>query len=379
MLTRVTFLLAKDPAREQGGDLATSRVVMRLAADAFNVSAICLAAEGGTHRYDLGPGIDMVKVPKPPVAPPRLMFKSARSRRSLVHERFDVDGLLPAIEASDADVFVAEHSYMAETFLRSTRRGDARLIINTINTESQVWKATRGWLGRLECPRILRDEVRVARAAHAVGTYDAEEAEFYRDNGVPAARWIDLTIPPQQQIDIAATAPRLVFFGVRDWPPNQEAFLKSLELWPRISAGIPGAELMIAGAKKPGSRDPQYPPGVHDVGFVPDLGEFLSTCRALMAPIKTGGGVRAKLLDAASRGLPVVATTPAIGSHGELLNLAARDADDDFVDQCRRFLLDRSVAAAAGRELYEINRLHWEHGRPRQSIENLLGAAAQVI
>jgi hypothetical protein len=75
----------------------------------------------------------------------------------------------------------------------------------------------------------------------------------------------------------------------------------------------------------------------------------------------------------------VVATTPAIGSHGELLNLVASDADDDFVDQCRRFLLDSSAAAAAGRELYEINRLHWEQGRPRQSIEGLLGAAAQVI
>jgi glycosyltransferase involved in cell wall biosynthesis len=350
-----------------------------LAADVFDVSAICLAAEGGTHRYDLGPGIDLVKVPKPPVAPPRLMLKSARSRRSLVHERFDVDALLPAIEASDADVFVAEHSYMAETFLRSTRRDDARLIINTINTESQVWKATRGWLGRLECPRILRDEVRVARAADAVGTYDADEAQFYRDHGVPAARWIDLTFPAQQQFDIASTPPRLVFFGVRDWPPNQEAFLRSLELWPRISAGIPGAELCIAGAKKPGARDPEYPSGVHDVGFVPDLPEFLSTCRGLMAPIKTGGGVRAKLLDAASRGLPVVATTPAIGSHGPLLHLAAHDDDDDFVEECRRFLLDSSAAAAAGQELYEHNRLHWEQGRPRRSIEKLLGAAAHVI
>ncbi|MDT4998501.1 MAG: polysaccharide biosynthesis protein PslH, partial [Mycobacterium sp.] len=110
-----------------------------------------------------------------------------------------------------------------------------------------------------------------------------------------------------------------------------------------------------------------------------DLAEFLSTCRALMAPIKTGGGVRAKLLDAASRGLPVVATTPALGSHGPLLNLAAHDDDDDFVDQCRRFLVDRSAAAAAGRELFAVNRLHWEQERPRQSIEDLLGAAAQVI
>jgi hypothetical protein len=41
--------------------------------------------------------------------------------------------------------------------------------------------------------------------------------------------------------------------------------------------------------------------------------------------------------------------------------------------------VDRSAAAAAGRELYEVNRLHWEQGRPRQSIEDLLGATAQVI
>jgi len=55
------------------------------------------------------------------------------------------------------------------------------------------------------------------------------------------------------------------------------------------------------------------------------------------------------------------------------------DDDDDFVDQCRRFLVDRSAAATAGRELFEVNRLHWEQERPRQSIEDLLGAAAQVI
>jgi hypothetical protein len=61
------------------------------------------------------------------------------------------------------------------------------------------------------------------------------------------------------------------------------------------------------------------------------------------------------------------------------LHLATHDDDDDFVDECRRFLLDSSAAAAAGQELYEHNRLHWAQGCPRQSIEDLLGAAAHVI
>ena len=377
-MTRVMFLLSKDPVHEQGGDLATSRVMMQLAASTFDVSAICLARED--HRDgELPAGCRaLVRVPKKAVVPARLLLGSIRSRRSLVHERFDVDPLLTAIDASDADLYVAEHSYMAETFLRSRHRGRRPLIVNTINTESQVWLATRGLLGRLQAPHILRDELRVARAADAVGTYDAEEAAFYRSHGVPAARWIELSFPPEPQLDISATGRRLVFVGRRDWPPNQEGFVKSLELWPRISAGIPDAELWVVGAKNPGARDPAYPDGVRDVGFVPDLAGFLSTCRALLAPIKTGGGVRAKLLDAASRGLPVVGSTAAIGSHGPLFDLPGYDDDEALVQRCRALLLDRSVAASAGNDLYECNRRHWRGGGPRRSVEGLLNPGSRV-
>jgi glycosyltransferase involved in cell wall biosynthesis len=370
--------LSKDPETERGGDLDTSRAVMRLAAEVFEVSAVCLSSEEpGTSVVDLVPGgLTLTRVRKPPMVPHRLLIAAARSRRSIVHTRFDVDALLPAIDACDADVFVAEHSYMAETFLRSMHFGAKRLIINTINTESQVWRASRGVLGTLLWRSILRDELRVARAADAVGTYDADEAEFYRRHGVLDARWIDLTAPPAAQLDIAASAPRLVCLGRRDWPPNQEAFLEALRLWPRIAAGLPEAELCVVGSKKPGTADPVYPPGVRDLGFVDDLDEFLGTCRALMAPVRTGGGLRAKLLDAASRGLPVIATSAAIGSLGQLFELPAHDTDEDFVATCRRYLLDSAAAAAEGTRLFEQNREHWALGRPERSVQQLINAAS---
>lgn len=373
-MTKVTFLLSKDPTLEHGGDLGTSRIVIRLAAEAFDVSAICLSSQAGSTVLDLLPGeLDVIRVAKPRVDRARIVVRSLRSRRSLVHTRFDIDDLLPVIEECDADIFVAEHSYMAETYLRSAQRERQRLVVNTINPESSVWLANRGLLGRMEYGRLLRDELRVGRAAVAVGTYGEDEAEFYRSHGVPAARWIELTYPPADQLDIGATPRRLVFLGVRDWPPNQEAFLHALKLWPRIADGIPDAELCIAGAKKPGQADPVYPPAVRDLGLVDDLPAFLASCRALMAPVKTGGGVRAKLLEAVSRGLPVVATTPAIGSLGRLFDLPAYDDDDAFVEQCRRFLLDPASAVAAGSRLYELNRQHWAQGGPQRSIEKLLG------
>jgi polysaccharide biosynthesis protein PslH len=373
-MTKVTFVLGKDPATQQAGDIELSRVMMRLAAEAFDVSCICLSHESpGTTMTDVVEGgLPLTRVPKGPVRPARLLVDSLLQRRSIVHVRFDIDELLTAIENSDADVFVVEHSYMAETFLRSARFGKAGLVINTINTESQVWLATRGLLGRIEAPRLLRDEIRTGRAADAVGCYEIEEAEMYRQNGVQNARFMNLTLPPIPQADVSSTPRRLVFMGGRDWPPNQEGFLYALRLWPRISAGIPDAELYVAGAKKTGAKDPVYPDGVRDFGFVEDLTAFLGGCRALVAPIKTGGGVRVKLLDSMRMGLPIVGTGPAVGSLKVLFELPTFDDEESFVAECRRFLLDRDAAVKAGNKLYELNTEHWRQRHPHRAAEELL-------
>jgi glycosyltransferase involved in cell wall biosynthesis len=373
-MPKATFLLSKDPVTERAGDVELGRLMMRLAADSHEVSAVCLSTETGPA--ELPGGIPVVRIPKPKIRPTQLLAGAVRTRRSLVHVRFDIDPLVGVIDATDSDVFVAEHSYMAESFLRSNKFRAAALIVNTNVSEALVWRATRGALGRLEALRLRRDELRVARAADAIGTYDEPDAAFYRANGVPRARWLDLTLPPVEQVDVSASPPRLVFMGLRDWPPNQEAFLYALRLWPRIAAGIPDAELCVIGKKKPGAADPVYPDGVRDLGFVEDLPQFLGTCRAMVAPIKTGGGVRVKILDSLRMGLPVVGTSAAIGDLGPLFGLETFDEDQGFVDACRRFLLDQQAAAEAGNRLYDINRRRWEERRPHHAVEALLRADA---
>jgi polysaccharide biosynthesis protein PslH len=171
---------------------------------------------------------------------------------------------------------------------------------------------------------------------------------------------------------VAGTAKRLVLMGTRDWPPNQEAFLWALRLWPRIAAGIDGAELCVIGAKKSGAAEEPLPTGVRDLGFVDDLPGFLASCRAMIAPIKTGGGVRVKLLDAIRMGLPVVGTRAAIGSLDRVFDLHAHDDDDAFVAECRRLLTDVDAAVTAGRALYEANRAYWLAEQGRREVASLL-------
>lgn len=370
---RVAFLLSKDPVADHGGDVELSRLVMELAAESFEVCAICLSHESpGVADFE---GMPLVRVDKSGVRPGRLLADVVRTGRSLVHARFDNDALVAAIEATDADIYVAEHSYMAESFMRSKAFGRARLVVNTHVSESLVWRATRGLLGRLQVGRLLRDELRVARAADAVGTFDAQEAEFYRAHGARDARWMDITLPPAAQVAVADTPRRLVLMGTRDWPPNQEAFEEALRLWPRIAEGVDGAELCVIGAKAAKAPEPNYPAGVRDLGFVDDLSGFLGGCRAMIAPIRTGGGVRVKILDAARMGLPVVGTTAAVGSLGPLLDLGVYDGDDAFVEQCRKYLLDKDFAVRAGEALYGRNRGYWLDRRPHRAVAELLGGS----
>ena len=367
---KAVFMLSKDPEHESTGDLTMASLVIELARESYDVGVICLSG----HADTASPGV--VRVPKTAPAAADVLRDSLRRRRSLVHSRFLSDPLIRAVERSDADVFVADHSYMAEGFLASARaherrKGDSILAVNTVVSETLVWRATRGLLGLADARRIVRDELRVARNAYSVGTYDAEEAQFYLDHGVRRVRWLDLTLPPEKQVDLGDSGPRLVFLGDRKWAPNQEAFETLLDWWPDIARGIDGAELCIVGSPGPGAA-PLLPEGVRDLGFVDDLDGFLESCRAMVAPIRTGGGVRVKILDAASRGMPVVGTPAAVGSLANLFQLPAHEDKATFVDRCRRYLLDRAAAVADGRALYELNTERWVDGAPHRAVQNWL-------
>ncbi len=363
-MTTATFLLSKDPDTTHGGDLTLSRLLMKLAAESLQVDVLCLSEDPSTAS----PAVR--KVLKPEVSLRSIALRSIRTGRSLVHARFDVDEFVAAIDELDSDLFVADHSYMAEPYLRSGQ-SPTKLVVNTVISESLVWGSTRGIVGRLDKPRIRRDELRVARAARTVGTYDEDEARDYRGRGVRNVHWLDVTLPPAAPVDVASTGPRLLFLGDRTWPPNQEGFELLMQWWPAIAAGIPGAELFVVG-KRSGALRTDLPDGVHDVGFADDLDALVSSCRGLVAPILTGGGVRVKILDSASRGLPVVGTTPAVGSLAPVFGLQTLDDKDGFVAAARRLLLDRAAAAAEGRRLHDANAQRWELRTPHSIVENWL-------
>jgi hypothetical protein len=97
-MTKVSFLLSKDPATAHGGDAEIGRVVMRLAAHDFDVSAIALSDVDGSMSADVIPGgLPLTQVRKPEIDKVSLLRNAVSKRRSLVHVRFDADAVVAAI------------------------------------------------------------------------------------------------------------------------------------------------------------------------------------------------------------------------------------------------------------------------------------------
>jgi len=109
----------------------------------------------------------------------------------------------------------------------------------------------------------------------------------------------------------------LLFVGGFRHPPNTDAVLwYAKEILPRIRTGLPGVKSYVVGADPPATIRSLATHDLVIAGFVPDLTPYLEGCRVSISPLRYGAGVKGKVNQAMSFGLPVVATTPSIeGMH----------------------------------------------------------------
>ena len=119
----------------------------------------------------------------------------------------------------------------------------------------------------------------------------------------------------------------MLFLGSFRHGPNRIALEWFVDhVLPRIVARRPEARLVVVGSDVP----PQHPyadraPAIEIRGFVEDVREPLARYAVFVCPVRTGSGVRVKLLEAFSSGIPVVST--GIGAEG----LARKDGEICFL------------------------------------------------
>lgn len=138
---------------------------------------------------------------------------------------------------------------------------------------------------------------------------DVIELERSAPSAVLAVMENAAAMVPQRPPCRTPSRPTLLFVGALGYGPNHEALTWFLcRVWPRL-ARIAGLRLEIVGAaasdelKRLARRR-----GVRLHGFRADLAPFYRRASVVVAPLRAGAGTRIKIIEAAGRGVPVVAT-----------------------------------------------------------------------
>ena len=103
----------------------------------------------------------------------------------------------------------------------------------------------------------------------------------------------------------------ICFVGSMQYIPNSEAAIYfATKVFPLIKKEIPDAKFKIIGAnpRKELFTATQNIDGIQVTGRVDDVRKYMKNCKVSVCPVKIAGGIQNKILEAMSRGFPVVTT-----------------------------------------------------------------------
>ncbi|NDJ85480.1 MAG: glycosyltransferase [Chloroflexi bacterium] len=149
---------------------------------------------------------------------------------------------------------------------------------------------------------------------------------------------------------------KAIYVGDYKYFPNADAARYFIEsIMPHIRAECPEFELVLVGkdptpAMVAAGKDPNS--GVIVTGLVDDLRPYLTEATVFVCPIRSGSGIRNKLMEAAACELPVVTTT--IGSEGlnpiDGEHMLLADTPEDFANAVLRVINDTALAERLARQ-----------------------------
>ena len=154
----------------------------------------------------------------------------------------------------------------------------------------------------------------------------------------------------------------LVFVGGFKHEPNVDAMLYFCgEVMPLITAAHPQARLKIIGSNPPQAIQALASESVEVLGYVPETAPYLENAYISVAPLRYGGGMKGKVGEAMSYGLPVVTTT--FGAEGFGLqpgkDLLVGETAEGFAAQVIALLDDADLYSRVARCGYEFIECHY--------------------
>jgi glycosyltransferase involved in cell wall biosynthesis len=197
----------------------------------------------------------------------------------------------------------------------------------------------------IETKRIKRYEAMIVKdfdATLAVTEPDRlallDALHQYGHDGQAPISVIPIAVDTQKirPVQRAQNSLNILTMGTLYYPPNADGIRWFIQqVFPLIRQRLPDVRLTIVGKNPPKdflklAADPES--GIVTPGFVPELDPYFADSAVTVVPVRAGGGMRVRILEAFARAAPVVTTTVGLegidASPGE--DVLVADTPEDF-------------------------------------------------
>lgn len=276
------------------------------------------------------------------------------SKKSYHVERFENADFARALEAMlqshRFDVVQLESLYLTPYIPVIRKHSGVQVVLRAHNVEHEIWERVaensnplKKWYLQEITPRLRQYEVEHLNEYDLVAGISARDVEQFRALGLrkPAVvAPIGLDCRDYTADYSSYSRPlSLSFIGSLDWMPNQEGLKWFLdEVWtPALAPAFPELTFHIAGRTAPRWLRQLDLERVHFHGEVVSSPDFLNQHSVMVVPLRSGGGMRAKILEGMAVGKVVLSTTVGMeginARHGKECLLA--DTPEEFLTAIR--------------------------------------------
>ncbi len=230
------------------------------------------------------------------------------------------------------------------TYLPLVHKVGVVTIYRMHNVEGQIWGRLAAESSGLKslylnilAKRMARYERALWQAVDLLLPITAADAEAVKASGTTTQIVVAPFAPPALKANgVGAPSIRQTLkayhIGAMDWLPNAEGVRWFLdEVWPKLHKWAPEVEFHFAGRAMPETFQKGLPEGVFCAGEVADADAFIADKDILVVPIRSGGGIRVKILEAMAAGKLVISTNvgmQGIDAQPDMHYLSANSAHD---------------------------------------------------